>query len=155
MAEANGLKLGDAMQPIRVALTGSTVSEPVNELLEVVGPERSLARMREVADRERGSRPPREGRRGLILLVVGARRHAAKTPPTPPAPVPSPDTRPTAGARSSGPRCRSSQPPPPRLLAGPVRLAFTGDINLGTLTVPGRRAAGRGPRPASTPRAKR
>ncbi len=55
MAESNGLKLGDAMQPIRVALTGSTVSEPVNELLEVVGPERSLARLREVADRERGS----------------------------------------------------------------------------------------------------
>jgi glutamyl-tRNA synthetase len=57
MAEANGLKLGDAMQPIRVALTGSTVSEPVNELLEVVGPERSLARMREVAERERGDGP--------------------------------------------------------------------------------------------------
>ena len=55
MAESSGLKLGDAMQPIRVALTGSTVSEPVNELLEVVGPERSLARLREVADRERGS----------------------------------------------------------------------------------------------------
>jgi glutamyl-tRNA synthetase len=54
MAESNGLKLGDAMQPIRVALTGSTVSEPVNELLEVVGPERSLARMRQVADREQG-----------------------------------------------------------------------------------------------------
>ena len=50
MAETDGLKLGDAMQPIRVALTGSTVSEPVNELLEVVGPERSLARIREVAD---------------------------------------------------------------------------------------------------------
>jgi hypothetical protein len=32
-----------------VALTGSTVSEPVNELLEVVGPERSLTRMREMA----------------------------------------------------------------------------------------------------------
>ena len=57
MAESNGLKLGDAMQPIRVALTGSTVSEPVNELLEVVGPERSLARMREVAGRERGIGP--------------------------------------------------------------------------------------------------
>jgi glutamyl-tRNA synthetase len=57
MAESNGLKLGDAMQPIRVALTGSTVSEPVNELLEVVGPERSLARMREVAERERGDGP--------------------------------------------------------------------------------------------------
>jgi glutamyl-tRNA synthetase len=56
VAEANGLKLGDAMQPIRVALTGSTVSEPVNELLEVVGPERSLARMREVA-RTTGGQP--------------------------------------------------------------------------------------------------
>ena len=47
----DGLKLGDAMQPIRVALTGSTVSEPVNELLAVVGRERSLRRIREVADR--------------------------------------------------------------------------------------------------------
>ena len=36
LAEAHGLKLGDAMQPVRVALTGSTVSEPVNELLAVV-----------------------------------------------------------------------------------------------------------------------
>ncbi|MBA3894320.1 MAG: glutamate--tRNA ligase [Gemmatimonadales bacterium] len=54
-AESHGLKLGDAMQPIRVALTGSTVSEPVNELLEVVGPDRSLARMREVAERVRGA----------------------------------------------------------------------------------------------------
>src|SRR5262249_9706107 len=51
MAETNGLKLGDALQPIRVALTGSTVSEPVNELLAVVGSERSIARMREVAAR--------------------------------------------------------------------------------------------------------
>jgi glutamyl-tRNA synthetase len=57
LAEADGLKLGDAMQPIRVALTGSTVSEPVNELLEVVGPERGLARMREVA-RTAGDQPP-------------------------------------------------------------------------------------------------
>ena len=54
MAEANGLKLGDAMQPIRVALTGSTVSEPVNELLAVVGPERSLRRLNEVAERSSG-----------------------------------------------------------------------------------------------------
>jgi glutamyl-tRNA synthetase len=59
VAETNGLKLGDAMQPIRVALTGSTVSEPVNELLEVVGRERSLARMREVAERARGAGSPR------------------------------------------------------------------------------------------------
>jgi glutamyl-tRNA synthetase len=48
VAERHGLKLGDAMQPIRVALTGSTVSEPVNELLAVVGRERSLQRIRVV-----------------------------------------------------------------------------------------------------------
>jgi glutamyl-tRNA synthetase len=51
VAETHGLKLGDAMQPIRVALTGSTVSEPVNELLAVVGRDRSLRRIREVAGR--------------------------------------------------------------------------------------------------------
>ncbi|MEP7325336.1 MAG: glutamate--tRNA ligase, partial [Gemmatimonadota bacterium] len=45
-AEASQVKLGDAMQPIRVALTGSTVSEPVNELLAVVGREVSLDRLR-------------------------------------------------------------------------------------------------------------
>ncbi|HEX9755725.1 MAG TPA: glutamate--tRNA ligase [Gemmatimonadales bacterium] len=44
-AEQAGLKLGDLLQPIRVALTGATVSEPVNELLAVVGREESLARL--------------------------------------------------------------------------------------------------------------
>jgi glutamyl-tRNA synthetase len=44
-AEREGLKLGDLLQPIRVALTGGTVSEPVNELLAVVGREASLARL--------------------------------------------------------------------------------------------------------------
>ncbi|MBA3659942.1 MAG: glutamate--tRNA ligase [Gemmatimonadales bacterium] len=53
-AATHGLKLGDLMQPIRVALTGSTVSEPVNELLAVVGRERSLRRLREVADAASG-----------------------------------------------------------------------------------------------------
>ena len=48
VAESNTLKLGDVMQPIRVALTGSTVSEPVNELLAVVGAEKSLQRIRQV-----------------------------------------------------------------------------------------------------------
>jgi glutamyl-tRNA synthetase len=43
--EAEGMKLGDLLQPIRVALTGSTVSEPVNELLAVVGKEKALARL--------------------------------------------------------------------------------------------------------------
>jgi glutamyl-tRNA synthetase len=46
VAEAHALKLGDVMQPVRVALTGSTVSEPVNELLAVVGRQQSLARLR-------------------------------------------------------------------------------------------------------------
>ena len=49
VAEEQSLKLGDVMQPVRVALTGSTVSEPVNELLAVVGRERSLRRLAEVA----------------------------------------------------------------------------------------------------------
>ena len=44
-AEQNGLKLGDLLQPIRVVLTGSTVSEPVNELLAVTGQEESLGRL--------------------------------------------------------------------------------------------------------------
>ena len=45
-AESSGIKLGDAMQPVRVALTGSTVSEPVNELLAVVGRDAALERIR-------------------------------------------------------------------------------------------------------------
>jgi glutamyl-tRNA synthetase len=49
LAESQGLKLGDIMQPVRVALTGSTVSEPVNELLAVVGRDRTLRRLAEVA----------------------------------------------------------------------------------------------------------
>ena len=51
VAEANALKLGDAMQPVRVALTGSTVSEPVNELLAVMDRATALARLHEVASR--------------------------------------------------------------------------------------------------------
>jgi glutamyl-tRNA synthetase len=46
VAETNKLKLGDVMQPVRVALTGSTVSEPVNELLFVVGRESSINTLR-------------------------------------------------------------------------------------------------------------
>ncbi len=40
-----GMKLGDLLQPIRVALTGTTVSEPVNELVAVIGKEKVLARL--------------------------------------------------------------------------------------------------------------
>jgi glutamyl/glutaminyl-tRNA synthetase len=35
------------MQPIRVALTGGTVSEPVHELLAVVGRDESLKRLKD------------------------------------------------------------------------------------------------------------
>jgi glutamyl-tRNA synthetase len=44
--EEAGAKLGDALQPIRVVLTGGTVSEPVNELLVLVGREAALERLR-------------------------------------------------------------------------------------------------------------
>ena len=45
-AELAGAKLGDALQPIRVVLTGGTVSEPVNELLVLVGRDAALERLR-------------------------------------------------------------------------------------------------------------
>lgn len=45
LAEREGLKLGDVMQPIRVALTGGTVSEPVHELLAVIDQREALKRL--------------------------------------------------------------------------------------------------------------
>ncbi len=47
LAEQKGQKLGDVMQPVRIALTGSTVSEPVNELLQVVGRDTSVKKIEE------------------------------------------------------------------------------------------------------------
>ena len=38
-----GVKLGDVLQPIRIAVTGSTVSEPVNELVAEIGKEKTIA----------------------------------------------------------------------------------------------------------------
>jgi glutamyl-tRNA synthetase len=49
LAERESRKLGDIMQPVRVALTGGTVSEPVNELLAVVGRDESLLRIQAAA----------------------------------------------------------------------------------------------------------
>jgi glutamyl-tRNA synthetase len=51
VAESNKLKLGDVMQPVRVALTGSTVSEPVNELLFVVGAQSSINTLKSTPQR--------------------------------------------------------------------------------------------------------
>jgi glutamyl-tRNA synthetase len=44
-AETRGVAAGKVFQPIRIALTGGTVSEPVNELLVVVGRDQALARL--------------------------------------------------------------------------------------------------------------
>jgi len=44
-AEHFGLKLGKIAQPLRVALTGSTVSPPIDVTLALLGRERSLARL--------------------------------------------------------------------------------------------------------------
>ena len=45
LAEQQGVAAGKVFQPIRIALTGGTVSEPVNELLYVVGKEAALRRL--------------------------------------------------------------------------------------------------------------
>ena len=45
-----GLGLGKLMQPIRVALTGGTVSEPVTDLLPLVGHDESLRRISKMLD---------------------------------------------------------------------------------------------------------
>ncbi len=45
LAEQKSVAAGKIFQPIRIALTGGTVSEPVNELLYVVGKEAALKRL--------------------------------------------------------------------------------------------------------------
>ncbi|MGQ4273010.1 glutamate--tRNA ligase [Terrihabitans sp. B22-R8] len=48
-AEAEGIKLGQAAQPLRAALTGKMVSPPIFEVLAVLGRDESLARLRDQA----------------------------------------------------------------------------------------------------------
>jgi len=45
LAEERGVAAGKVFQPIRIALTGGTVSEPVNELLFVFGKDAALERL--------------------------------------------------------------------------------------------------------------
>jgi len=45
-AAAQGLKLGQAAQPLRAAITGRTVSPPIFEMLQILGRDESLARLR-------------------------------------------------------------------------------------------------------------
>ena len=49
LAEQKGVAAGKVFQPIRIALTGGTVSEPVNELLYVIGKEGALRRLEAAA----------------------------------------------------------------------------------------------------------
>ena len=44
-AEANGQKLGSIAQPLRAALTGSTVSPPIFEVMEILGKDEALGRL--------------------------------------------------------------------------------------------------------------
>jgi glutamyl-tRNA synthetase len=48
-AEARGLKLGGVAQPLRAALTGRTASPGIFEVLEVLGKDESIARIRDQA----------------------------------------------------------------------------------------------------------
>jgi glutamyl-tRNA synthetase len=48
-AEAKGMKLGQVAQPLRAALTGKTTSPPIFQVLEVLGHEESLTRLRAFA----------------------------------------------------------------------------------------------------------
>ena len=50
LAEKRGVPAGKIFQPIRIALTGGTVSEPVNELLYVMGKENVLRRLGSAAN---------------------------------------------------------------------------------------------------------
>jgi glutamyl-tRNA synthetase len=45
LADERGVAAGRIFQPIRIALTGGTVSEPVNELLYVTGKDAALRRL--------------------------------------------------------------------------------------------------------------
>src|SRR2546429_364674 len=49
LADQEGAAAGEGVQPVRIALTGGTVSEPVNELLFVVGRDASLTRLEAAA----------------------------------------------------------------------------------------------------------
>jgi glutamyl-tRNA synthetase len=49
-AERSSLKLGAVAQPLRAALTGRTTSPPIFDVLAVLGPEESLARLRDQAE---------------------------------------------------------------------------------------------------------
>jgi glutamyl-tRNA synthetase len=58
LAEQRNVAAGRIFQPIRIALTGGTVSEPVNELLYVVGKDAALTRLAAAASAPPPPSPP-------------------------------------------------------------------------------------------------
>lgn len=50
VGETTGLKLGKIAQPVRVALTGKTASPGIFELVEILGKEKAVARIRAAVD---------------------------------------------------------------------------------------------------------
>ena len=79
------------------------------------------------------SAAPRELAAPRCWPRASASRPAAGNPP-PPAPRPGPPPRPTRGPPPPLPAILPTPPPPAP--TAPVRLAFVGDINLGTATLP-------------------
>ena len=57
VAEARGLKLGKLAQPLRVAVTGNTVSPPLDATLFLIGRDRVLARLLRAIDYCRANNP--------------------------------------------------------------------------------------------------
>ncbi|GHU04415.1 glutamate--tRNA ligase 2 [Alphaproteobacteria bacterium] len=51
-AEEKGLKLGKAAQPLRAAVSGSTVSPPLFEVMAILGRSETLGRIQDVAEKE-------------------------------------------------------------------------------------------------------
>ena len=55
--EEDGLKMGKLAQPLRVALTGRTVSPGIYEVMELLGKERTLQRLQEGIRRAESASP--------------------------------------------------------------------------------------------------
>ena len=47
-AEKNGIKLGKLAQPLRAALTGTSTSPPIFDVLDVLGREEAMARINDL-----------------------------------------------------------------------------------------------------------
>lgn len=55
--EEDGLKMGQLAQPVRVALTGRTASPGLFEVMDLLGRERTVARLRKGVERARAGQP--------------------------------------------------------------------------------------------------